>query len=118
MSVTNQDDDASGVTVNPTTGLTTTEASGTATFTIVLDAEPTADVSITLTSSDTTEGDVSTGSVTFTSADWDTPQTVTVTGADDFLDDGNVAYTITTGNASSADTNYNNMVVDDVSVTS
>ena len=34
--VTNTDNDAAGITVTPTTGLTTTEAGGTATFTVVL----------------------------------------------------------------------------------
>ena len=37
VAVTNTDDDAVGITVTPTTGLTTTEAGGTATFTVVLD---------------------------------------------------------------------------------
>ena len=43
-SVTNTDDDTAGITVTPTSGLVTTEAGGTATFTVVLDAQPTADV--------------------------------------------------------------------------
>jgi hypothetical protein len=57
-----------GITVTPTTGLTTTEAGGTATFDVVLDTQPTADVTIGLSSSDTGEGAVSPASVTFTSA--------------------------------------------------
>ena len=48
-----------GITVSPTSGLVTTEAGGTATFTVVLTSQPTADVTIGLTSSDTTEGTVS-----------------------------------------------------------
>ena len=36
----------------------TTEAGGTATFTVVLNTQPTADVTIALSSSDTTEGTV------------------------------------------------------------
>ena len=36
VAVTNTDNDAAGITVTPTSGLTTTEAGGTATFTIVL----------------------------------------------------------------------------------
>ena len=35
-----------GITVTPTPGLTTTEAGGTATFTVVLNTQPTADVTI------------------------------------------------------------------------
>ena len=58
VAVTNTDNDAAGITVTPTTGLTTTEAGGTATFTVVLNTQPTADVTIALSSSDTTEGTV------------------------------------------------------------
>ena len=46
--MTNTDNDTSGITVTPTSGLTTTEAGGTATFTVVLTAQPTADVTIGL----------------------------------------------------------------------
>ena len=59
VAVTNTDNDASGITVTPISGLTTTEAGGTATFTVVLTTQPTADVTIGLSSSDTTEGTVS-----------------------------------------------------------
>ncbi|MDD5701073.1 MAG: MBG domain-containing protein [Dehalococcoidales bacterium] len=54
-----------GITVTPTSGLTTTEDGGTDTFTIVLDSKPSSDVTIGLSSSDTTEGTVSPSSVTF-----------------------------------------------------
>ena len=101
VTVTNTDNDAAGITVTPTTGLTTTEAGGTATFTVVLNTQPTADVTIALSSSDTTEGTVSPASLTFTTANWNVPQTVTVTGVNDALDDGNVAYTIVTAPATS-----------------
>ena len=37
VAVTNTDNDAAGIIVTPTSGLTTTEAGGTATFTIVLE---------------------------------------------------------------------------------
>ena len=107
VAVTNTDNDAAGITVTPTSGLTTTEALGTATFTVVLTSQPTADVTIGLSPSDPTEGTVSSPSLTFTTANWNTPQTVTVTGADDVLDDGNVAYTIVTAAANSADLIYN-----------
>ena len=105
-----------GITVTPTSGLVTTEAGGSDTFTIVLDSQPTADVTIGLSSSDTTEGTVSPSSVTFTSADWDSPQTVTVTGVDDTVVDGNVAYTIITAAATSTDPDYNDLDADNVSV--
>jgi hypothetical protein len=73
--VTNADDDAAGITVTPVAGLGTTEAGGTASFTVVLTSEPTADVVIPVASSDTTEGTVSAAKLTFTAADWNVPQT-------------------------------------------
>ena len=117
VSVTNTDDDVAGVTVNPTSGLTTTEAGGTATFTVVLNSQPTANVTIGLSSSDVTEGTVGPASVTFTAGNWNVPQTVTVTGVDDALVDGSIAYTIVTAAAVSADAAYNGFNPSDVSVT-
>ena len=116
VSVTNTDDDTAGITVTPTSGLTTTEAGGTATFTVVLNAQPTADVAIGLSSSNTAEGTVG-PSLTFTSANWNAPQTVTVTGVNDALDDGDIAYTIVTAAATSADALYNGINAADVAVT-
>lgn len=108
---------APGITVNPTSGLVTTEAGGSATFTVVLDTQPNADVSIALSSSDTTEGTVAPASLTFTLANWNVAQTVTVTGVDDTIADGDVAYTIVTAAAASADANYDGLDPADVSVT-
>ena len=80
--------------INPETGLQTTEAGGTATFTVTLGYAPTGSVTINLTSSDATEGDVSPKTLGFNPLNWDQPQTVTVTGMDDTVADGNIAYTI------------------------
>ena len=52
---------APGITVTPTSGLTTTEDGGSATFAVVLNTAPTANVTIALTSSDATEGTVGPG---------------------------------------------------------
>src|SRR6185369_5772361 len=81
-------------------------AGGTASFTIVLDSQPTADVVIPVASTDLTEGTVAIASLTFTAADWNVPQTVTVTGADDQVDDGDIAYGVTLGTPTSADPIY------------
>jgi hypothetical protein len=105
-----------GITVNPTSGLITTEDGGTDTFTIVLNTQPANDVTIGLTSSKTWEGLVSADSVTFTNGNWNTPQTITVTGVDDVEVDGDSPYTIITAPSVSADGNYNNIDADDVSV--
>jgi hypothetical protein len=117
VSVSNIDNDTSGITVNPTSGLLTTEGGGTDTFTIALDSQPLSNVTINLNSSDTTEGTISTSSLTFTPVNWSVPLTVTVTGVDDNLADGNIDYLIVTAPATSADTNYNDVNPDDVSVT-
>jgi hypothetical protein len=117
VSVTNADNDTAGITVTPTSGLTTTEAGGTAAFTVVLNTQPTADVAISLSSNDATEGTAAPASLTFTPANWSTPQTVTITGVDDTLDDGNMAYVIVTAPAATADGKYNGLNAADVSVT-
>src|SRR3989449_329748 len=117
VAVTNTDYDTAGITVIPTSGLTTTEGGGTATFTVVLGTQPTANVTIGLSSSDLTEGTVAPALVTFTSGNWNTAQIVTVTGVDDFTVDGNVAYTILTAAATSTDGGYNGLNAADVSVT-
>src|SRR5207248_2794717 len=97
VSLTNADNDTAGITVSPTSGLVTTEAGGTATFTVVLNSQPTANVTIPLSSGNTGEGTVSPASLTFTTANWNVAQTVTVTGVNDFVDDGDIGYSIGTG---------------------
>ncbi|HEX3359121.1 MAG TPA: hypothetical protein VHS31_19235, partial [Tepidisphaeraceae bacterium] len=74
------------------------------------------DVTINLSSSDTTEGTVSPSSLTFNSGDWNLDQTVTITGVDDFVVDSNVVYTIVTSVATSSDPNYSGLNPPDVSV--
>ncbi len=117
VSVTNQDNDTAGITVNPTVGLITTESGGTATFTVVLTSQPGSSVTIGLSSSDTTEGTVSPTSLTFTSGNWSIEQTATVTGVDDLIVDGNIPYQAITAPASSSDPNYNGLNAANVSVT-
>ncbi|MBK8169776.1 MAG: PD40 domain-containing protein [Sandaracinaceae bacterium] len=117
VTVVNTDNDSNAVVVTPTSGLVTTEGLGTATFSIVLSSMPSTDVTISVSSSDLTEGTVSPATVTLTSSDWNSPHVVTVTGVNDILLDGSVAYTIVTGASMSADGAYNGLVVADVFVT-
>ena len=104
------------INVNPSTGLTTTEAGGTASFTVALNTLPTDNVDITLISSNTAEGNVNPATLTFTTANWNQLQTVTVTGMDDAVLDGNIAYSIMT-TASSNDVDYAAIDPADVAVT-
>ena len=107
---------APGVTVNPTS-VTVPEASGTSTYTVVLDTQPTGDVTITPVSGDTMAATVS-GALTFTTTDWDTAQTVTVTGVDDTTDNPGDVRTVTVTHApTGADTTYNSVSIDSVTVT-
>ena len=96
------------------TPLMTTESGGTATFSVTLASQPTANVTIPLSSSDTTEGTVAPASLLFTPSDWNQPHGVTVTGVDDALIDGNIAYTIVLGAATSADPSYAGMNAPDL----
>jgi hypothetical protein len=116
VAVSNEDDDTAGIVVTPTEGLFTTEGGGTATFTVVLAARPTGDVTIALESSDDGEGLPEPASLTFTTDDWNTPQTVTVTGQDDDLRDGDVAYTIRLQPAQSGDPAFAGIDPADVAV--
>src|SRR6185295_5189615 len=67
---------------------------GTTTFSVVLDSQPTADVTIPMSSNNVNEGTVMLAALTFTTVNWSAPQTVTVRGVDDFVADGNQPYRI------------------------
>jgi uncharacterized protein (TIGR03382 family) len=105
----------SGVVVTPISG-PTTEAGGTATFTMVLSMAPTADVTVGVSSNNLLEGTVTPASWTFTIGNWATPQVFTVTGVDDTVLDFGVTYTIVTAPAISTDGNFSGTNPADVTV--
>jgi hypothetical protein len=94
------------------------EASGTGVLSLVLASQPTSFVTIVLTSSDTTEGQlVNVSAITFTSSTWSMVRTVTVTGVDDDVVDGDaVLFLVVT--ATSDDTIYSSLDATNVSFTS
>ena len=95
VTATTTDNDVAGFTIAQTGGSTAVAETGTTdTFTIVLNAQPASNVVFAITSSDTGESTV-TSTLTFTNANWNTAQTVTVTGVDDNLIDGSVNSTLT-----------------------
>ena len=109
------DDEVAGVTVVPDTGLSVGEG-GTGTYTVVLDSEPSGAVTVTAASADSGAVTVTPTVLTFTTGNWDTAQTVTVTAEDDNdADDESVDVSHTA--ASSADAAYNNLAGDVVTVT-
>ncbi len=73
------DNDLPAVTVSPT--VLDLDAGNTGTYSVVLDVEPSADVTITASSGNAGVATVLPASLTFTPSDWNVAQTVTVTGA-------------------------------------
>jgi hypothetical protein len=97
--------------------LVTTEGMGTASFEVVLVSQPSANVTVPVISSDTSEGTVSVGSLIFTPTDWNVRQQVVITGVDDSLTDGDVGFTVAVGPTTSSDTRYDNLSLSALSVT-
>jgi hypothetical protein len=92
-----------------TSGLITTELFGTASFQVVLSSAPTSDVTVgPIRSMDSTEGTVNGEPLflIFTPVNWNTPQTIIVTGQYD-ADLADQTYSISLGTAVSADTAWN-----------
>ncbi|MBW4643463.1 MAG: ExeM/NucH family extracellular endonuclease [Goleter apudmare HA4340-LM2] len=104
-----------GVTITQSGGSTNvTEGGATDTYTIVLNTRPTTDVTVTITPDSQTTTSATT--LTFTLANWNIPQTVTVTAVDDVLVEGTHNSVITHA-VSSNDTNYNGINIDSVTAT-
>ena len=75
------DNDVRGVTVTPT--VLTIPEDGSASYTIALTSEPTADVTVAVQVPENVDIAVDETELTFTAANWKTPQTVPVTAAQD-----------------------------------
>ncbi len=96
LTVTSIDDDSSGIVISMSGSEISTDESGTsANFDVMLSSQPTSDVVISISGMDDTEGELDISQLTFTRSNWGQPQTVTVTGKDDSLVDGDIKYTLT-----------------------
>ena len=114
VSVTVTDDDDAGVSVSEA-ALTIAEGSS-GTYTIVLDSQPTANVTVTINDpTDNTDVTADPADLTFASTDWSTPQTVTVSAAQD-ADAENDTATVT-HTVASTDTSYSAASANSVTVT-
>lgn len=119
ISVTNEDDglDIEGISVSPSS-LSLAEDAAPGSLQVTLDSEPLADVTIPIAGEMPDEATVSPASLTFTAANWSTPQTVTITPLTDEIIDGDQSFDIVLGPASGG--NYDGqsasvaMVVEDV----
>ena len=100
-----------GVTVAPTV-LSIIEG-GTATYTVVLEEQPTDTVTVTIGGFSGTDVSVDDATLEFTTVNWETAQTVTVSAAQD---DDNVDDTVTLTHTASGG-GYDDVAIDDVVVT-
>ena len=107
------DDDTAGVS-NSTNTLEVAEGS-TATYTVVLDTEPTADVTVTVSGHEGTDVSVDKTTLTFTPANWDVARTVTVSADQD--DDATVEDPVTLSHGVTGTAEYASVTADSVTVT-
>ena len=106
-----------GVTVSKTALTVTEEDTTGARYTVVLDSQPTATVTVTVAGHAGTDVTLtpSSATLTFTPTTWDTAQTVTVTAGDD-ADTANDAVSLT-HSAASTDSDYQGITIAGVAVT-
>ncbi len=112
---TNLDNEGS---IRVSTSTATTGEDGTnSSFDVELSVAPTTNVVIDVSES-SDEGSISPTQLTFTNANWNTPQTVNITHADDNLLDGDQNYNITLSvNDPLSDNNFDDAVDETVTVT-
>ncbi len=115
VQITNQDDDSAAFTVS-SSDTTTTEAGGTAEICIRLTARPTNSVTIPLSVSDASEGTLGVvTSLVIAPGSWNSSgNCVAITGVDDDMVDGDVAYSVVTGDPTSVDATWDALGADDV----
>jgi len=105
-----KDDDTAGLEFTTTTGGEVDEAGAkTITFKVKLRTQPVADVNVEATSTEADEATTSPSVLTFTAANWDVEQTVTIKGVEDNIKDGNNLFQVGVGNTKSTDANYNSV---------
>lgn len=105
-----------GLNVNNQSGITVTEGQTTGSFEVVLNAKPSANVTVEVTSSQVSAATVDKPSLTFTPDDWNVAQTVTVTPEED-ADATNEEVTVTFAIASGSATEYTDVATEERSVT-
>ena len=96
VTVTTRDDDRAGLVVDESGGITVVDERGmTDDVSVSLAARPLANVVVTVTGDTPSEATAAPPVLTFTPADWRTPQVVTVAGVDDGVTDGGRTSTLT-----------------------
>ena len=115
------DDDTAGVSISQSNGATSvSEAAGagrTDGYTMVLNSEPSSSVTVEVVSGDSGAATVSPATLTFTPSDWNTVQSVTVSGVDDHVDQRGSRSVTIAHSARSTDTAYDGISILPVSAT-
>lgn len=107
FAITVKDNDTSGITTDNTSATITEGQSITRTF--KLKSQPTSNVILNISSNDTNSRlSISPQSLTFTSSNWNTTQSVNFTAVDNSIIDGDTVVSVTVKSVSD-DTNYNNL---------
>ncbi|MEZ5324251.1 MAG: hypothetical protein R3F19_04220 [Verrucomicrobiales bacterium] len=91
----NDSGSAAGLIFDGYGNLYTSEAGGTASLGIALEMKSAADVTVTVSGLDASEGQLSGDTFTFTPEDWGRQQALTITGVDDPDPDGDSTYNLT-----------------------
>ncbi|HEY0708103.1 MAG TPA: sialidase family protein, partial [Polyangia bacterium] len=105
---TNQDDEPN-VAIDAPTILHTSESGATGTFRVALTQAPAAPVRIAVANNDATEATVTPTELSFDASNWQTAQTVTVTGVDDDERDGPALYQVRVGPTTTSDPRYQDL---------
>jgi hypothetical protein len=118
VTVTTSDNDTAGISISccstdsvdgssKTNAVSLAETGGSTSFTVVLQTQPSSSVILDITPMQTTEFSTASDNLTFTTGNWNTPQTVTINAVADDLDDGDKEDTVqVTPSSSNSDTNY------------
>ena len=104
--ITIKDDDLAGIIYDSTSAILNEGQYITRTF--KLKSQPTSDVTLNISSNNSSRLSISKSSLMFTDSNWDTEQSVKFTAIDDSIDDGDVTVSVNIKSTSS-DINYNNL---------
>ena len=113
---TNTDNDTASVLIDNSTTKNVSEFLNSAYILVTLATIPSSNVILPVSSDNTTQGTVSPAALVITPSNWNTPNTVTVTGVDDDINDGTSFFNIKFANSISTDSKYDNVTPDKPSV--
>ena len=104
--ITIKDDDLAGIIYDSTSA--TLDEGQSITRSFKLKSQPISDVTLNISSNNSSRLSISKSSLTFTASNWNIDQSVTFTAIDNSIDDGDATVSVTI-KSTSADINYNNL---------